>query len=136
MPFTDWETFYVIVGSSAGALTGLMFVVMALVVDFRSSEQQIEAFGTPTVVHFCGVLLLSAVMSAPWPRRIRWDSGGRVWTATPSDDDPVRCRRYHPPAPVRRNSQCLGYGDLHRHRALGREARSRHGAVRTARAEC
>src|ERR1041384_3296763 len=27
---TEWESFYVIVGSSAGALTGLMFVVIAL----------------------------------------------------------------------------------------------------------
>jgi hypothetical protein len=67
LPFPAWETFYVIVGSSAGALTGLMFVVMALVVDFRSSERQIEAFGTPTVVHFGAVLLLSALMTAPWP---------------------------------------------------------------------
>ena len=67
MPFTAWETFYVIVGSSAAALTGLMFVVIALVADLRSSEQQIEAFGTPTVVHFGSVLLLSAIMSAPWP---------------------------------------------------------------------
>ena len=67
LPFTAWETFYVIVGSSAAALTGLMFVVIALVADIRSSEQQIEAFGTPTVVHFGAVLLLSALMTAPWP---------------------------------------------------------------------
>lgn len=67
MLFPAWETFYVIVGSSAGALTGLMFVVMALVAEFRGSEQQIEAFGTPTVVHFGAVLLLSIIVSAPWP---------------------------------------------------------------------
>jgi hypothetical protein len=67
LPFTAWETFYVIVGSSAAALTGLMFVVIALVADLRRSEQQIEAFGTPTVVHFGAVLLLSAIMSVPWP---------------------------------------------------------------------
>ena len=29
-PLTEWETFYVIVGSSAAALTGLQFVVIAL----------------------------------------------------------------------------------------------------------
>jgi len=29
----EWESFYVIVGSSAAALTGLQFVVMALVAD-------------------------------------------------------------------------------------------------------
>ncbi|HEU4995358.1 MAG TPA: hypothetical protein VFT29_11095 [Gemmatimonadaceae bacterium] len=65
-----WESFYVIVGSSAGALTGLQFVVMALVSesDAARGEREIAAFGTPTVVHFCVVLLISAVISAPWPR--------------------------------------------------------------------
>jgi len=65
--FPSWETFYVIVGSSAGALTGLMFVVIALVADFGGSEQQIAAFGTPPVMHFSAVLLLSAIVVAPWP---------------------------------------------------------------------
>jgi hypothetical protein len=65
--FRSWETFYVIVGSAAGALTGLMFVVMTLVSDHRGSAQQLNAFGTPTVVHFGNVLLVSAIMAAPWP---------------------------------------------------------------------
>jgi hypothetical protein len=66
--FPAWETFYVIVGSAAGALTGLMFVVIALVANVRtSSEPQIDAFGTPTVVHFGAVLLLSVLLAAPWP---------------------------------------------------------------------
>ena len=66
--FSAWESFYVIVGSSAAALTGLQFVVIALVADTRarSSPETIGAFGTPTVVHFCAVLLVSAVLSAPW----------------------------------------------------------------------
>jgi fatty acid desaturase len=67
LPFPEWETFYVIIGSSAGALTGLMFVVIALIADVRSSVRQIDAFGTPTVVHFSAVLLLSGILSAPWP---------------------------------------------------------------------
>ena len=67
MLFPAWETFYVILGSSAGALTGLMFVVMALVADYGGSERQIEAFGTPTVVHFSSALLLSVILTAPWP---------------------------------------------------------------------
>ena len=29
----QWQNFYVIAGSSAGALTGLQFVVMALIAD-------------------------------------------------------------------------------------------------------
>src|SRR3982751_697797 len=67
-PFAAWESFYVIVGSSAGALTGLQFVVMALVAEGqrRGSDQGINAFGTPHVVHFCAALLVSAVLSAPW----------------------------------------------------------------------
>jgi hypothetical protein len=64
----SWESFYVIVGSSAGALTGLQFVVMALVADVqqRASFETINAFATPNIVHFCAVLLFSAVLSAPW----------------------------------------------------------------------
>ena len=67
-PLVAWESFYVIVGSSAGALTGLQFVVMALISErgMQGSGRQISAFGTPTVVHFCSVLLLSAILSSPW----------------------------------------------------------------------
>jgi hypothetical protein len=68
MPIREWETFYVIVGSSAAALIGLMFVVMALIADYRASEPQIGAFGTPTVVHFGAVLMQAAIMTAPWPK--------------------------------------------------------------------
>jgi hypothetical protein len=64
-----WESFYVIVGSSGAALVGLQFVVMALVADMRqrASHETIGAFGTPNVVHLAGALILSAIMSAPWP---------------------------------------------------------------------
>jgi hypothetical protein len=63
-----WANFYVIVGSAAGALTGLQFVVMALVAQkqLADSMQNIRAFGTPNVVHFCAALLISAIMTAPW----------------------------------------------------------------------
>jgi hypothetical protein len=63
-----WESFYVIVGTSGAALTGLQFVVVALVAESRtrSSTPEIEAFATPTIVHFCAVLMISAVLSAPW----------------------------------------------------------------------
>src|SRR5882672_10225164 len=67
-PFVAWESFYVIVGSSAGGLTGLQFVVMALIAEqgMQGSGRQISAFGTPTVVHFSAVLLLAAILSSPW----------------------------------------------------------------------
>ena len=65
---TLWENFYVIVGSSGAALTGLQFVVIVLMADssIPRSSQAVDAFGTPNVVHFCTVLLLSAILSAPW----------------------------------------------------------------------
>ena len=67
-PLAAWETFYVIVGSSGAALTGLQFVVIALVAasPHRSTSSEVDAFGTPTVVHFCAVLLIAAILSAPW----------------------------------------------------------------------
>jgi len=69
-PFDAWENFYIIVGSSAGALTGLQFVTIALIAEsgLAKGQGEVNAFGTPTVVHFCAVLLLGAVVSAPWPR--------------------------------------------------------------------
>jgi hypothetical protein len=65
---TLWQNFYVIVGSAAGALTGLQFIVITLIAQTRTggSMRDIRAFGTPTVVHFCTALLMSAVMAAPW----------------------------------------------------------------------
>ena len=66
---SGWENFYVIVGSSAGALIGLQFVVITLIADFpvmRDAERAGSAFATPTVVHFGAALLLCAIQSAPW----------------------------------------------------------------------
>lgn len=65
-----WESFYVIVGSSGAALIGIQFVVIALVADLRklsTTAESIRAFATPTVVHLGGALVVSALMSAPWP---------------------------------------------------------------------
>jgi len=64
-----WNNFYVIVGSSAGALIGLQFVVVTLIAQTpraQASAQAGAAFSTPSVVHFGVVLLLSAVSAAPW----------------------------------------------------------------------
>jgi hypothetical protein len=66
--FAGWENFYVIVGSAAGALIGLQFVVVRLVADSPALRvaEGVAAFATPTIVHFGVVLLLSAVVSVPW----------------------------------------------------------------------
>jgi len=66
----EWETFYVITGSGA-ALTGLMFVVIALAADRLPLSKrggpsvEMGAFSTPTVVHFGLVLVVASVMSIP-----------------------------------------------------------------------
>jgi hypothetical protein len=68
-PLTAWDNFFVIVGSSAGALIGLQFVVLAVIADMPvigGSAEANDAFATPTVVHFGTVLLLSGILSAPW----------------------------------------------------------------------
>ena len=64
----SWESFYVIVGSSAAALTGLQFVVITLSAGSRAvrTPETVGAFGTPTIVHLCAALLISAIMSVPW----------------------------------------------------------------------
>jgi hypothetical protein len=74
-----WENFYVIVGSSAGALIGLQFVVLTLIASRpvgAGTAQAGHAFATPTIVHFGAVLLLAGIMSAPWqeaaPAAILW----------------------------------------------------------------
>src|SRR2546423_3007507 len=67
MLFPAWETFYIVLGSAAGALTGLMFVVVALIADAGiGTEDAVHAYGTPTVVHFSGVLVLSMILVVPW----------------------------------------------------------------------
>jgi hypothetical protein len=65
---TRWVNFYAITGTAAASLTGLQFVVIALVAQIRPSKSGggIDAFSTPTIVHFGTVLLLSAVLCAPW----------------------------------------------------------------------
>ena len=79
-----WDSFYVIVGSSAGALIGLQFVVLTLIaqrppVNFGEAG---SAFGSPTVVHFCAALFLSALLHVPWqtitPAAILWGAVGFV----------------------------------------------------------
>jgi len=66
---TAWSSFYVMTGSSAAALTGLMFVMITLVTRTERAEEMragISTFSTPTVMLFAAALLVSAVLIAPW----------------------------------------------------------------------
>lgn len=67
--FARWDNFYVIVGSAAGALIGLQFVVMTLLAGTPAlgSAEATAAFASPTVVHFGAALFLSAILHVPWP---------------------------------------------------------------------
>ncbi len=68
-PLKAWDSFYVIVGSAAGALTGLQFVVLTLIAEAgaaRGRRESMSAFGSPNVVHFCAALLVASILSAPW----------------------------------------------------------------------
>ena len=55
-------------GTSAATLVGLMFVVITLLtrVEAPQSQDGLATFSTPTVLHFCWVLFISAILSAPW----------------------------------------------------------------------
>jgi hypothetical protein len=73
-PFSEWQNFYVIMGSSAGALIGLQFVVITLIADLPlhpGSQQGTGAYATPTIVHFGAVLLLAGILCAPWHSALR-----------------------------------------------------------------
>lgn len=84
-----WDSFYVIVGSAAGALIGLQFVVLTLIAERppTGAAEAGAAFGSPTIVHFGAVLFLSALLHAPWQTitvaEILWGLlglGGMVYT--------------------------------------------------------
>jgi len=74
---STWQSFYVIIGSAAAALTGLLFVVATLVAGVRarvpSPSEAFATFNTPNVLHFCAALLVAAILSAPW--QALWNAG-------------------------------------------------------------
>ncbi|HUN76042.1 MAG TPA: hypothetical protein VMU40_16105 [Steroidobacteraceae bacterium] len=71
LPLGEWQNFYVLLGSSAGALTGLTFIVITVAADssgFRNAAVRLaglRAFITPTAVYFGSALAVSALMSIP-----------------------------------------------------------------------
>jgi amino acid transporter len=67
---SNWQNFYMLIGTASATLTGLMFVVTTLIagIDTHVStlNAAVSAFNTPTVVHFSTVLMLAGIFSAPW----------------------------------------------------------------------
>ncbi len=72
-----WQNFYVIIGTAAATLTGLMFVATTLIgrtqTPVSSLRAAFEAFATPILVQFSVTLLVAVVLSAPW--QALWQAG-------------------------------------------------------------
>jgi hypothetical protein len=69
-PLYYWQNFWVILGSAAGALTGLQFIVLTLIRSIPGISRDPTAgsvFSTPAVLYFCTVLGFSGVFAIPWP---------------------------------------------------------------------
>src|SRR5262245_15764410 len=66
---SQWQNFYMLIGTAAATLTGLMFVATTLVAGIETHGatmyEGVSAFSTPTVVHFGAVLLIAGILSAP-----------------------------------------------------------------------
>lgn len=67
---SNWQNFYMLVGTASATLTGLMFVATTILAGIDThvptANAGIAAFNTPTVVQFGAVLLLAGMLSAPW----------------------------------------------------------------------
>jgi hypothetical protein len=67
---SQWQNFYMLIGTAAATLTGLMFVATTLIASIEAHlttlNAAVSAFNSPTVVHFGAVLLLAGILSAPW----------------------------------------------------------------------
>ncbi|MBI3677782.1 MAG: hypothetical protein HY243_14330 [Proteobacteria bacterium] len=65
--FRGWEEFYVLVGSAAGALIGLMFVVATLTAgrDPTQVSRGARVYITPIIFHFAVVLVVGAISEIP-----------------------------------------------------------------------
>ena len=66
--FAHWDSFCLIVGSAAGALIGLQFVVLTLIAERPPSRiaETGPVFSSPTIVHFGAVLLATVLIRMPW----------------------------------------------------------------------
>src|SRR5262249_23516346 len=99
-----WESFYVIVGSSAGRLTGLTFVVIALAADARAARPRgVRAFVTPIILPFGQVLALAAFLSMPHPSILALSIGfataavvGLIWSGIILANIPANSSDYQP----------------------------------------
>src|SRR5258706_15038710 len=62
-----WHDFYLVVGTGAAALTGLLFVIVSLGPHVVAGHLRtsVRAFVSPIAMHFTAVLIASSVMLVP-----------------------------------------------------------------------
>ena len=65
--FRGWDSFYVILGSAAAGLIGLLFVVVTLTASFEREKvlRAIDIYTTPVALHFALVLTTCAIAMVP-----------------------------------------------------------------------
>ena len=63
----DWHEFYFMLGGGSAALVALLFVATSIGVGFFTHRNQTgtRTFTSPVIVHFSGILLVSALTLAP-----------------------------------------------------------------------
>jgi hypothetical protein len=63
----EWHDFYVLLGTASATLVGLMFVAASIGTAVFNEDHRgaLEAFITPTVVHFAAVLFACLVLTMP-----------------------------------------------------------------------
>jgi len=64
---SDWHDFYILIGTAAATLIGLMFVSASIAAGFVTDQHRagLQAFLTPTVVHFSAILATCLLLLAP-----------------------------------------------------------------------
>jgi hypothetical protein len=65
----SWDNFFIMAGTAAATLIGLLFVSITVGTGFSrlSVERGTRGFLTPTLVHFGGVLFQTLAVQVPWP---------------------------------------------------------------------
>jgi hypothetical protein len=65
--FHDWQNFYLLVGTASATLVGLMFVAASIGASVFSEANRngLQAFISPTVVHFASALFVCIIVTIP-----------------------------------------------------------------------
>jgi len=79
----EWHEFYTLVGTTAGVLIGLIFIVVSLGADHatKGDEHRVRVFVTPVLVHFAALLFLALAMVAPVTDLVRAGALGLIGCA-------------------------------------------------------